>query len=106
MLPCLHITLAMSSWARLRGLLGRPPLKMGQALWLSPCSAIHTLGMSRPIDVVFLDACGRPIRCVPSLPPGRMCICLRACSVLELPEGGLQHLDSVWNDSANMVLRQ
>ena len=40
---------------RMRGLLGRSTLPVGEALLLDPCRAIHTAGMRFPIDVLFLD---------------------------------------------------
>jgi uncharacterized membrane protein (UPF0127 family) len=83
---------ADSGWARMKGLLGRskeefPP---GRGLWLIPANSIHTIGMSFPIDVAYLDKAGRVIHIYRSLPPFRVAaIKLRARSVLELPAGTL-----------------
>lgn len=70
---------------RLRGLLcrARPPGPR-TGLWLSPCFAIHTLGMRYGIDVAFIDAEGCVLRLARNLRPGRMALCLRAKSVIEL----------------------
>ena len=85
----LDIILAISLSSRLRGLLGRPPLQTGQGLWLFPCSAVHTFGMRTAIDVLFLDTNFKPLKRVFGLPPRRFSMCWRACSVLEMPAGGL-----------------
>ena len=69
---------------RLKGLLGDPPLNATQALWLKPCNAIHTVGMTYPIAVHFLDSKGQVVRSIPSLRPWRFAICLRATSVIEM----------------------
>lgn len=73
------------TWAtRLRGLLGSKPLNAKQALWLKPCHAIHTFGMTYPIAVHFIDRQGQVIRSIARVPPQRFAICLRATSVIEM----------------------
>lgn len=42
-------------WLRLRGLMARPPLKPGEALWILPCQQVHTCFMKVSLDLVFLD---------------------------------------------------
>jgi uncharacterized protein len=42
-------------WQRARGLLMRQDLLDRQGVLIRPCRSIHTLGMTRTIDVVFLD---------------------------------------------------
>jgi uncharacterized membrane protein (UPF0127 family) len=54
-----RVELAASWWNRLRGLIGRKEFCAAQALVLRPCSAIHTIGMRFPIDVLFLDPGGQ-----------------------------------------------
>ena len=49
----MHVRLAATPLARLRGLLGRPPSPV--PLLIVPARSVHTVGMRRPIDVVFLD---------------------------------------------------
>ena len=73
--------------ARLRGWLGRSRPVPGEALWLHPCRAVHTIGMRFPIDLLFLDARGRVLRVVHGLPPGRVRCHWAARSVVELPAG-------------------
>jgi len=86
----LSIRRADTVWARMKGWLGRRRLDSGEALWLTPCRAVHTLGMRMPIDVVFLDAWGAVVRIVPALVPGRAVCCLHAASVLELAAGTMR----------------
>lgn len=83
----LEVLVAASLPARLRGLLGRLPLAPGQAMLLSPCSTIHTLGMRYPIDVVFLARDGRVLRVAREVAPWRMRGHWRARCVLELAAG-------------------
>jgi uncharacterized membrane protein (UPF0127 family) len=80
---------AGTSAARRRGLLESEPLASGDALWIAPCEAIHTLGMKWPIDVVFIDGCRRVCKVVADVRPWRIAICWKASSVLELPAGVL-----------------
>jgi uncharacterized membrane protein (UPF0127 family) len=75
---------AASPVARFFGLLGRRALADDEALWLTPCNSVHTLGMSYPIDVVYLDSGDRVIDVRSSLAPRRLSAARRARSVLEL----------------------
>ena len=84
------VTVAASFTSRLRGLLGRSSLPVGQGLLIRPCKGIHTFFMKFPIDAVFLDRDNRIVALFHSLPPNRMtCIHLKTLSVLELPSGTL-----------------
>jgi uncharacterized protein len=56
--------------AKQTGLLDRNALKLGEGLWLTNCNSIHTVGMSFPIDVLFLDAEGKVLAMLPSFAPG------------------------------------
>ncbi len=78
---------ADTSKKRRKGLLGRTSLSEGEGLWITPCEAIHTIGMKFPIDVVFLSRDRRVVKLKEAVPPGRIAVCLRAHSVLELPAG-------------------
>jgi uncharacterized membrane protein (UPF0127 family) len=71
--------------ARLFGLLWRRPLERAEALWIKPCTSVHTLGMRYPIDVVFLDREGAVVGLRSALAPRRLAGARRARSVLELP---------------------
>lgn len=86
--------LADTPWSRLRGLLGRAPLRPDaeEALLLSPCGAVHTLGMRYALDIIFLDKAGRVLDFHAALPPGRMRHCRGAWRTVELSSGGLARL--------------
>lgn len=82
---------ARSFWARLRGLLGCPPLRSGQGLWIAPCNWIHTLGMGFSIDVLYLDREGQVLRVTSGMHPNRIGpLVWRANSVVELPAGTIE----------------
>lgn len=88
--PQLNIRVANTFPSRLRGLLFRPQMEVGEGLLLAPCSSIHTFFMRYEIDVVFLDrsCCVRKI--VPHVKPWRAAGCRGAYQVLELPGGAAQ----------------
>ena len=58
----------------------RPP---GYALLLPRCRSVHTCGMRFPIDLVWLDRDGRPVRVDRAVPPWRVRSCRAAVAVLE-----------------------
>ena len=76
---------------RLRGLLGTGGLAEGEALLISPCSGIHTIGMTFPIDVVFLDGDRRVVAVRERIVPWRATRFIKgASSVLELAAGSIR----------------
>jgi hypothetical protein len=92
--------IADTSETRRRGLLGRTSMRPGEGLWIVPCEAVHCFWMKMTIDVLFLSKARREgggdgpatatiLKSRPGLKPWRMAACLRAHSVLELPEGQL-----------------
>ena len=81
----MHVRLAATPPARLRGLLGRPPSPI--PLLIIPARSVHTFGMRRPIDVVFLDADLRVVKVVHGLRPCRVAAARRAVAALELVAG-------------------
>ncbi|MBV1880575.1 MAG: DUF192 domain-containing protein [Pseudomonadales bacterium] len=88
----LTITIAHSWWSRLRGLLGRFNLPMEEALWLRPCSSIHTVGMLFSIDVVFLDSENVIVGFKSNIVPFYFAIAPKGCvSVLEFATGGVEY---------------
>jgi uncharacterized protein len=79
---------ARSFFVRMRGLMGRKELAMGEGLHLVPCNSIHMFFMRFPIDAVFLDKEGRVVKLIAALPPWRATrVYWAAHSVLELPAG-------------------
>ena len=83
----LQVMLATTPLARMRGLLARPPLERGQALYISPCNMVHTVGMGYPIDVVFLRRDGLVLKVAGGVQPRRLRGHWRAAAVLELVAG-------------------
>lgn len=83
----LHVVRANDFVARLVGWLGHRAPPAGQALWLSPCSAVHTFGMRFPIDVLFVDGRCTVIHVVHALEPMRAARCRGACATIELRAG-------------------
>ncbi len=95
-------TRAGTSAARRRGLLGRDGLAEGEALWIVPCEAVHSIGMRFPIDLVFLDR-RRVVRKVrEGLFGWRLSGCLRAHSVVELPAGAVRATGTQVGDSVEI----
>jgi uncharacterized membrane protein (UPF0127 family) len=87
-----ELEVAETAWSRMKGLLGRSAKDFcnGKGLWIVPSDGIHTIGMSFPIDVVYLDSKRRVIRTYHRLAPFRIAaVKLRARSILELPPGAL-----------------
>jgi hypothetical protein len=86
-----RVRVADRFWSRTCGLLGRPPLRRGDALLLRPCRAVHTVGLSYPIDVAFLDSGGTVVAAYPGLEPNRRTRWHGdAYCALELPSGTLE----------------
>jgi uncharacterized protein len=86
------LAVADGHWSRLRGLIGTTATQFadGRGLWITPCKGVHTLGMSFPIDVVYLDPQRTVVHLERNLQPWRFApIRIQATSVLELPKNTL-----------------
>lgn len=84
--PLLYAYDANTFRRRLRGLHGVPPLGPTDALIIRPCKAIHTFGIVRPIDVIFMNSSGTIIKLATVLP--RSCfLCLRGVVAVEMAAG-------------------
>ena len=92
-----HVWLADRWWARLRGLLARPPLAPdgSEALMIVPCAHVHTLGMAYPLDLLFIDRDHRVCGWAEHLAPGRSRRCRGARATIELHGGTLERLAPV-----------
>jgi uncharacterized membrane protein (UPF0127 family) len=78
-------------WQRARGFLRSPEPDQGEGLLLSPCRAVHMMGMKFPLDVVFVNRGGRVIALYPRLAPRRRSRWhLTARYALELPVGTIE----------------
>jgi uncharacterized protein len=84
---CARAMLADRPLARMRGLLGRRQLPVGEGLLLTPAPSIHTAFMRFAIDAVFIGRDLRVLRTVERMGPWRAAFQRRAQSVLELPPG-------------------
>jgi uncharacterized membrane protein (UPF0127 family) len=93
------IAVADSWLSRLRGMLGRPAPRPGEGLLLTPCRAVHMVGMRYPLDIAFLSAEGEVLAVRPALKPGTLSAGHRkARSTLELPSGTLAATGTVPGD--------
>lgn len=85
-----QLELADTFFTRLRGLMFRPPLLPGSALWLRPCNGVHMCFMRYPIDVLFLDRDLTVVQVVENLQPWRAVPYVpRAASAIEFVAGTL-----------------
>jgi protein-S-isoprenylcysteine O-methyltransferase Ste14/uncharacterized membrane protein (UPF0127 family) len=90
---------------RLTGLLGTSRPDPGTALYLSPCTGVHTFGMRYPIDVIFLDGGGRVLKILQNMVPNRISgIVPGARSVLEVPYGALANGQVQAGDELQVVV--
>jgi len=84
---CERCKVADNALSRMRGLLGRSSLGVGEGLLIRPASSIHMFFMRFPIDAVFLDRTLRIVGIAESLRPWRVAGRRGAKAVLELPAG-------------------
>jgi len=92
-------------WTRLRGLLGHAPLELGEGLLLRGEKAIHSVGMSFAIDVLFLDRAGRIVHLISAMPPLRFSpFVARAADVLEMPAGTIAQTGTSLNDQIELEI--
>lgn len=82
----LGVTPADTSFARLKGFIGRLKLGPDEGLWVVPSSGVHTLGVLFPLDLIYLDENYRVIHLIEYFPTFRIApLRIQAASVLELP---------------------
>lgn len=81
-----------SAWERMRGLLGRAPLRERDALLIDRCGSVHTWGMRYPLDLVFMDRVWRIRKLVRDVQPWRIAWCMGAALTLEMPAGAIDRL--------------
>jgi len=80
------IPLTKKGWNN--GLLGYEPLEEGEGMVLVPCRQIHMVGMTFPIDVVFVDEEYRVIRILENIQPGEIGpLVEQAVLAVEVPVG-------------------
>ena len=101
-----HVTAALDSRSRRKGLLGREGLKEGEALIIAQTNAIHTFFMRFPIDVAFVRRDGRVVTTRNTLKPWRLAASLSAHLVVELPAGVLSRTGTRRDDMLTLLARQ
>jgi len=82
------LAVANTHLTRLRGLLSTPASSFhpGKGLWIIPCRGVHTLAMSYPIDVVYLNQDRTIVHVEENVRPWRFTpVRMDTESVLELP---------------------
>ncbi|PSH05331.1 MAG: hypothetical protein CXZ00_03555 [Acidobacteria bacterium] len=89
---------------RLVGLLGKRFLAKGTGLYIVPSQAIHTVGMTFPIDVVFIDKKYSVVGVRKAVRPFRLTrVFWKALGVLELPVGTISETKTAVGDQLKFV---
>ena len=88
----LRLFVAETWWTRARGLLGRPRIRADEGLWIAPCASVHGIGMRYAVDVLFLDAGLRILRCA-RLKPWGVIACRHARITVEMEAGACARMD-------------
>jgi len=97
--------IADNFFTRLRGLIGVRELSAGDGLWLKPCTSIHCMFMSIPIDVVYLDKQQRVVGMDRNVRPWRLGHFYRKVhSVVELPVGAIDRSPLAVGDQLRIKL--
>ncbi len=82
----LSVTPADTSFARLKGLIGRLRLRVDEGLWIVPSCGVHTVGVLFPLDLIYLNESHQVIHLIEHFPTFRIApLRTQASSVLELP---------------------
>jgi uncharacterized membrane protein (UPF0127 family) len=82
----LGVSAANTTFARLRGLIGRFTLRSDEGIWMIPSSGVHTIGVLVPLDLIYLDENHRVIHLIEHFPTFRIApLRSHSESVLELP---------------------
>ena len=82
----LSVTPADTTFARLKGLIGRLRLRVDEGLWIVPSCGVHTVGVLFPLDLIYLNESHQVIHLIEHFPRFRIApLRTQATSVLELP---------------------
>jgi len=104
-----NLSVAQTHWSRLRGLLGvsESDFRNGAGLWIRPCRGVHTLAMSFPIDVVYLDRASAVVHLERDLRPWRFApVRMQAASVLELPRNTVASTGTALGDRIEIRMKE
>lgn len=95
---------ARSLLARAKGFIGRKRIEAEEGLWFDRCSAVHTIGMLVPLDLVFLDRDQRIMQLHAAVPPLQPAIvCRGARVVVELAAGTIGRHDLLNGDVLDLA---
>lgn len=83
----LNLLVAADRRARRRGLARLAALPADQALLITPCRSVHTIGMRFALDLLWLDGEGAIVRVDRAVAPWRLRSCRRARAVIEVTAG-------------------
>lgn len=99
---------AFDSASRRKGLLHRSTMPEGGALFIAPCSGVHTFFMQFPIDIVFTARDGRVVKVCRAVRPWRLALAWSAFATIELASGASAASDTQKDDrlSVDIKLRQ
>jgi uncharacterized membrane protein (UPF0127 family) len=104
-----RLAIASSLWGRFRGLMGRPPLPVGDGLFLTGTNGIHMFFMRFPIDAVFVakpgaDGSRRVLSVHRGVRPwiGLVPLVRGADGVVELPVGAIDASATAPGDSLRL----
>ncbi len=93
-------------WTRFRGLMGERSLPAGDGMLITPCTSVHCMFMSIPIDVVYCDRGDRVIAVDAALKPWRIGTLHRGVHhVLELPAGQAAATGTLPGDQLSVKLK-
>ena len=99
-----NVRVADTLFTRMKGLLGKKELPIGDALWIKPCFSVHTFFMKFPIDVLFLNKKNQVIAAVASLTPNRLTrLYPQSFSVLELPVNTIEGTETEIQDFIEII---
>lgn len=73
--------IAAGFFRRVRGLIGRN--SFDGVMLLTPCNDIHTFGMKQPMDLAFVDGCGKVVLSIRGIVPRRRVRCKQAYAAIE-----------------------
>jgi uncharacterized protein len=100
-----NVGLASTRFTRLRGLLGRKGLELGEGLLIVPSRGVHMFGMRFPLDVLLLDENRIVRRLFPNLRPGKTTGMHRGIRfALELPVGTIAATDTQEGDELTWTM--
>lgn len=85
------VRVADTWWSRTRGYLWRTQPAAGEGLLLNPCRGLHMVGMSYPLDAVFVGAAGEVVALHSEMRPGSRTPLYRSAEyAIELPAGTIE----------------